>query len=357
MTETNGKIYENISETTLVKLGSGTLKGIMVNSHTSGTIKLIDGLANGAQATGVLTSSGALVASNYATGTITSDATNVSDGDTVVLGATGGTPITYRFKTTPSQAYDVKIGANASATLDNLKSAINATGAYGTDYFAGTLVNPDVIAYTKTATTLKIAFRTIGTAGNAYTTTETSTHLSWGGGTLSGGVATTNSTITIGDVTYTVTLTLSDTIGLTGANSVANQILWVTSEAVFLDNLKSAINQSGVSGTDYSSATVVHPTVYATTNTNTAQTIVAKQIGTVGNAIATTETLANYAWGGALMTGGTGTTGYLMHNTMTLSATATTGERWLEFGNEIFGTGLLVVIGGTADLTVVYDNN
>lgn len=42
-------------------------------------------------------------------------------------------------------------------------------------------------------------------------------------------------------------------------------------------------------------------------------------------------------------------------NTMTLSAVATTGERVIELGGISFTTGLYVTIGGTADITVVYN--
>lgn len=345
---------KNISETTLIKVGNGSIKGILVNSHTSGTVKVVDGIYNGSQASQVLTSSGASAPADFAVGTLTSDATNVADDETVVVGATGGTSITYRFKDTMAQAYDVKIGASASATLDNLKKAINATGTAGTEYFAGTLVNPDIIAYTKTATTLKVGFRTRGVAGNAYTTTETSGHLSWGGATLAGGVAITGAGIVIGDISYLAVKQLSETLGLT---AVANEVLWVTSEAVFLDNLKSAINLTGLVGTDYSTGTDVHPTVYATTNTATAQTVVSKLTGSAQNAIVTTTTLANYAWGAGTLASGTGATGRIIHNTMTLSAVATTGERFIPLFDEEFYTALLVVIGGTADITVVYDNN
>jgi len=43
-----------------------------------------------------------------------------------------------------------------------------------------------------------------------------------------------------------------------------------------------------------------------------------------------------------------------MNNTITLSAVATTGERVIDF-NESFDNGLYITIGGTADLTVVYE--
>lgn len=343
--------YKNITESSLIKVGQGEIKEIIINSHTSGTVKVIDGLSDGVLASGTLTSSGASAPADYAVGTLTSTGVNVSDGDTVVCGATGGTSITYRFKTTPVQAYDVTIGASASASLDNLKAAINATGTAGTEYYADTLVNPDIIAYTKTATTLKVAFRTIGTAGNSYTTTETAATLSWGGATLSGGVATTVATFTIGNRTYTATKTLTETTGLP---AVADQILWVTSEAVFLDNIKKAINGSGIAGTDYSTGTTPHQQVKATTNSDTQQVFVSNTIGTAANSIATTETLGNYAFGAATLASGTGSTGSIIANTITFSAVATTGERFIDFEDTAFTTGLYLVVGGTADLTVIY---
>lgn len=42
-------------------------------------------------------------------------------------------------------------------------------------------------------------------------------------------------------------------------------------------------------------------------------------------------------------------------NTITLSAVATTGERTIEFEDLAFTTGLYVTLGGTADITVIYN--
>lgn len=65
-----------------------------------------------------------------ATATITSNNTNVSDGDTVTIG-----PKVYTFKTTltPTEG-QVLIGADADASLLNLIRAINHTGTPDTDY-------------------------------------------------------------------------------------------------------------------------------------------------------------------------------------------------------------------------------
>lgn len=60
-----------------------------------------------------------------------------SDGNTATCGG-----VAYRFKNTLAQANDVKIGASAADTLQNLKDAINLSGTAGTDYGTGTVRNP-----------------------------------------------------------------------------------------------------------------------------------------------------------------------------------------------------------------------
>lgn len=126
----------------------------------------------------------ALPASAPGTNTLTSNNTNVVDGDTVVIGT-----ITYRFKDTPVAAYDVQIGANADASLLNLIKAINASGVAGTNYFAGTLVHPKVSAATSvTSHAFAITSKFNGGAANLIATTETSGNLSWTTATLTGGL-------------------------------------------------------------------------------------------------------------------------------------------------------------------------
>lgn len=90
-------------------------------------------------------------------------------------------------------------------------------------------------------------------------------------------------TITIGAVTYTFRTALSS------GPTVANEILIDSDAATTLDNLKLAINAGAGIGTKYSTGTVVHPTVTATTNTDTTQIIEAITAGTSGNAIVFTE--------------------------------------------------------------------
>lgn len=178
MNTIDGALSQNITESGLIAASSGIVYGVTVNSHTSGTLKLIDG-TNATLAV-------------KASQTITSDTTNVADGDTVTIGT-----IVYRFKDTIAQAYDVLRGSDAATSLDNLKLAINGSGTMGTTYFAGTLPHPQVIATTNTDTTQLIVARVTGTdgsaitttVGNAIVTTETSAHLSWGAATMAGGVA------------------------------------------------------------------------------------------------------------------------------------------------------------------------
>jgi hypothetical protein len=120
----------------------------------------------------------------YASGTLTSDATNVTANDTVVVGS-----VTYTFKASvTTTANEVLIGANAAATLSNLKDAINkVTAGSGVTYGSLTVINPDVAATTLSATTLALVSKVPGTVGNFIPTTEASTHLSLGGTVLAGG--------------------------------------------------------------------------------------------------------------------------------------------------------------------------
>jgi hypothetical protein len=208
-----------------------------------------------------------------ASGTLTSDATNPSNNDTLVIGTR-----TYTFKTTLTGASDeIKIGADAATTLDNVKSAINATAGAGSAYGTWTLINDQVSATTNTDTTQLFVAKTVGNEGNLVATTETSSHLAWGATTLAGGV-----------------------------DATANQVLIGASAAAALDNLKSAVNNSAGGGTVYSSNTTIHPNVNATTNTDTTQVFAANNAGSAGNSIATTETSTHLSFGATTLTGGLG---------------------------------------------------
>ena len=122
---------------------------------------------------------------DHADGTLTNTG-NPAAADTVVIGS-----VTYTFRATLTAGglpNEVLIGGTASVSFDNLKAAINGAAGAGTTYGAGTVAHPDVIAGAKTATTLVVVARLAGTAGNSIASTEGSTVLSWGAGTLLGGL-------------------------------------------------------------------------------------------------------------------------------------------------------------------------
>lgn len=113
-------------------------------------------------------------------------AANPTDGDTLTLGAK-----TYRFKNTTAQANDVKIGANAAATITNLVAAVLANGTGdGTDYHTGTTANASVSAADGTGDTVNITALADGVAGNLIAISETFTNAGnvLSGDYLSGGV-------------------------------------------------------------------------------------------------------------------------------------------------------------------------
>jgi hypothetical protein len=155
--------YLNTTATGAVKATAGTLYGVVVNSHSSGTVIFNDGAgatSAGVKATGVLTSSGVF-----------------QDGETVTIEGH-----TYTFKTalvagTPDE---VLIGANAAASLDNFKSAVNGTAGEGSTYGTGTVAHDLVTATTNSATAQTVEAKRIGTYANAYATTETCDNVAWG---------------------------------------------------------------------------------------------------------------------------------------------------------------------------------
>lgn len=162
--------YYNGSASAAVKSSAGVLYGIIVNSHSSGTLRFNDGASGttsaGVKATQVLTASDVF-----------------ADGETVTVGAK-----TYTFKTAlTGAANEVLIGASAAASLDNLKSAINATAGAGTTYGTGTEANPNVTATTNTDTEQTVEAYRIGTYGNSIATTETCENAAWGAATLESG--------------------------------------------------------------------------------------------------------------------------------------------------------------------------
>lgn len=221
-----------------------------------------------------------------ATSTLT-NATSFSDGETIDIQG-----VRYTFKTTlssPAQAYEILIGASVAASLDNMKQAINqGDTAYptaatnesrGTNWSSGTIRHPYVTATTNGNSTQVVEAIDYGTGPNAFTTSENCATAAWTGTTLSGGVA-----------------------------NVLDQIKIQVSAAATLDVFKDAINNTavvGVEGTDYSAGTRQHQQVTATTNTNTAQTVQARQAAFDNASIAISTTgSGNMAAGAATLASG-----------------------------------------------------
>jgi hypothetical protein len=101
-------------------------------------------------------------------------------------------------------------------------------------------------------------------------------------------------TVTIGAKVYTFQAVLTNVDGnvFIGANLAAT-----------IANLADAINLGAGAGVDYAAATTLHTQVAGTAGATTL-IATAKEAGTGGNAIATTETSANASWGGATLSGG-----------------------------------------------------
>lgn len=125
-------------------------------------------------------------------------------------------------------------------------------------------------------------------------------------GSLTGTAIANNDTVTIGGVVYKFTSGSVD--AGTPAGTVGNPWLVKLGGTLIdsLDNLFAAINDTGTAGTDYSTAATEHPTVVASVVSVDTLIVRAKENGTGGNAIGTTESGANIAWGAVtLQNGGT----------------------------------------------------
>ncbi len=114
-----------------------------------------------------------------------------------------------------------------------------------------------------------------------------------------------------GTITSTgVNVTANDTVTVAtkvykfvAAPSVEGDVDIGATAAATLDNLKAAINHSGTPDTDYKCASA-HPTVEATTNTDTVQTLQAITGGVGGNSITLAESAITLSVSAATLTGG-----------------------------------------------------
>jgi len=124
--------------------------------------------------------------------TATAPTTTLTSSGVAVAAETmtiGGVTYTFRAAVTNTIPNEIKIGAAATNTLDNIKDAINGTAVVavvGTDYSSPTKRNPLVTAGTKTATTLVLT-TTDTNVGGSTATTETMTNFAFTGSTMSAG--------------------------------------------------------------------------------------------------------------------------------------------------------------------------
>lgn len=103
-----------------------------------------------------------------------------------------GTVVTTEVAGVANVVDEVLLGANAAASLDNLKLAINNSATEGTQYSFGTKAHNQVTATTNTDTTQVVQAREYAYTNASIATTDPvdqGTHLSWGAATLASGVA------------------------------------------------------------------------------------------------------------------------------------------------------------------------
>jgi hypothetical protein len=177
-----------------------------------------------------------------ATNTLTSNNTNVSDGDTVTIGLK-----TYTFKTaltSPALEGEVKIGTDADDSLLHLIHAINHyndAGEYGTEYNCASASAYVTAATSVTSHAFAVTAITAGTLANSTATTVDADTLSWGTTTLvNGGWATATGTVEGCAYTNGTTATLTCTPTTTGQTGVYHRCVctntsgWTATDSALL---------------------------------------------------------------------------------------------------------------------------
>jgi len=143
-------------------------------------------------ATQVISATVTLSTQATATGTL---ATNLANGDTLTIGGQVYTAVTAIDNTVANQIF---IGAANTDTATNCVAAINAGSGAGTLYSTPTQANISARALTPVGAAFDLQAVAIGAAGNAVAISETSSHFSWSGATLTGGVDGTVVSLSIG---------------------------------------------------------------------------------------------------------------------------------------------------------------
>lgn len=124
-------------------------------------------------------------------------------------------------------------------------------------------------------------------------------------GTLTASGAISNGEVVRVGNTYYQFTTGSVNTGLPDGTSTAPWLVLLSgTTAQNLQRLYDAINDTGDSGTDYTTSLTRNADILAETISSTTLTVRALDTGTTGNSLATTETGANLAWGAATLSGG-----------------------------------------------------
>lgn len=195
-----------------------------------------------------------------ATATLSLGAGDAAHNDTIVIDG-----VYYRFENdglqsgdgTQARPYWVKSNRRTDAfSMNNLAAAINGTGTVGTQYGSGVVPHPTVRSTSNTASQLVVTAITPGPSGNNIDVSvvignNQADGFSWGSATLTGGSAVVDD----------------------GTVSTPYLVNKGASNAQALENLRKAINASGVPGTDYSNTITEPPAGRVQSNANTATTV------------------------------------------------------------------------------------
>lgn len=248
-----------------------------------------------------------------------------ANGQTFTVGAK-----TYTMQTVLTNVDgNILIGGTFQDTVANILAATTLGPGAGTVYAALMTAHPTVTFSFIDATHIGLEAITPGAAGNSIVTTEGLNNAFFDSGTLTGGwdgaiftareawsrnaevtavgqkassifsftgQPTNGQQFTIGTKTYTMQTVLTNVNGniLIGVDTATTQA-----------NVLAALTLGAGAGTAYAAATTAHPSIDAYQDTGTTIRIEAKAGGAAGNAIATTENLANATFTGLTLVNGT----------------------------------------------------
>lgn len=123
-----------------------------------------------------------------ATGLLTYSANPVAN-ETVHIGTTNGvTAAVYKFVAALAAPFDVLIGVNLAASMNNLIAAVLGGAGIGVVYGTGTTANASVTAQLEPTNQVLFTASTAGAAGNALPSTTTGAHGTFSAATLLGGL-------------------------------------------------------------------------------------------------------------------------------------------------------------------------